>query len=119
LAAEFPVKARFTPGFLRKAGLTSIQVLLIGLLRLQLIQQMLRIHTRRHKSGSIADHHQEGLFATLIDGSNLIQVDDATPGRGLGNGGSPTGNQFGDRPLCQLALKDPSFLHGSLSDCDS
>src|SRR3981081_582539 len=71
---------------------------------------MLRIHTRFHKRGSSADHQQEGLFATFIDGSNLIQVDDATPGRGLGNGGSPTGNKFGDRPPRQLALKDPSCL---------
>src|SRR6266852_2750583 len=38
---------------------------------------MLRIHTRCHKCGSIADHHQERLFATFIDGSNLIQADDA------------------------------------------
>src|SRR5882757_2546022 len=38
---------------------------------------MLRIHIRCHKCGSIADQHQERLFATFIDGSNLIQVDDA------------------------------------------
>jgi hypothetical protein len=55
-------------------------MLLIVLPRLQLIQQMLRILTRCHECGSIADHHQEGLFATFVGGSDLIQVNDPTPG---------------------------------------
>jgi hypothetical protein len=79
-------------------------MLLIGLPRLQLIQQMLRIHTRCEECGSIADHHLNGLFATSVDGSDLIQVNGPTSGWRLGHGGSPTGHQFGDRTLRQLPL---------------
>ena len=90
-----------------------------GLPCLELIQQMPRIYAGCDKSGPIADHHQEGFFPTFIDGSDLVQVDDPGPGRWLRQGGAPTGHQFGDGVLSQLALKDPSFLHGSLGDCDS
>lgn len=101
------------------SGLASlVQMFLIGLPRLQLIQQMLRIHARCYKCGSIADHHQKSFFATFVDGSHLIQVDDPAPGRWLGHRSFPAGDQFGDRALRQLALKDPSFLRGRPGDCD-
>ena len=101
------------------SSLPSIQMFLIGLARLQLIQQMLCIHSGCHKRGPIVDHHGKSIFAALIDGSNLIKVHDSTAGGWTGHRGPPTGKQFGDRPLRQPALKDPSFLQGSLSDCNS